>query len=123
MIKIKTVLFKRRITSLSQVCMCILGLYVQRLLNMTSKALAVNPLFTRILNCFPHEHVKFAFAYGSGTFQQHGNSDVSTNMLDFVFAVDNSVSWHAKNLTLNPKHYAFIRNVGPRYLAAFQEKF
>lgn len=79
-------------------------------------------LMEQILSHFPRDEIKYAFAYGSGVFQQHGNSDKSKNMLDFVFAVDDPVRWHAENLRRNGEHYSFLRRLGPKYVARVQER-
>ncbi|KAJ8046912.1 Phosphatidate cytidylyltransferase, mitochondrial [Holothuria leucospilota] len=77
-------------------------------------------LFTRIMKHFPSD-TAFVFAYGSGVFQQMGNSNPD-NMIDFVFAVDHSKDWHAKNLERNPQHYSGLKIFGPRAIAAYQER-
>ena len=64
-----------------------------------------------------------AFAYGSGVFQQQGHSDMSKNMLDFIFAVDNPIEWHQENMKLNGSHYSFLKFFGPKTVAHVQEKF
>ncbi|XP_077181795.1 phosphatidate cytidylyltransferase, mitochondrial isoform X4 [Paroedura picta] len=71
--------------------------------------------FHRILSQFPSE-LSFAFAYGSGVFQQAGASagESENNMLDFVFAVDDSVSWHKRNLSKNRGHYSFLKYFGAK---------
>ncbi|KAL8212429.1 UNVERIFIED_CONTAM: Phosphatidate cytidylyltransferase, mitochondrial [Gekko kuhli] len=71
--------------------------------------------FHRILAQFPQE-LSFAFAYGSGVFQQAGASagESENNMLDFVFAVDDSVSWHKRNLSKNRSHYSFLKYFGAK---------
>ncbi|XP_060621925.2 phosphatidate cytidylyltransferase, mitochondrial isoform X1 [Anolis sagrei] len=77
--------------------------------------------FRRILAHFPPE-LSLAFAYGSGVFQQAGASSAETgnNMLDFVFAVDDSVTWHTTNLSKNRSHYSFLKYFGPKPIANIQ---
>ncbi|XP_053233642.1 phosphatidate cytidylyltransferase, mitochondrial isoform X2 [Podarcis raffonei] len=77
--------------------------------------------FRRILAHFPQE-LSLAFAYGSGVFQQAGASAVETgnNMLDFVFAVDDSVTWHMMNLLKNRNHYSFLKYFGPKPISNVQ---
>nr|XP_028574734.1 phosphatidate cytidylyltransferase, mitochondrial isoform X2 [Podarcis muralis] len=77
--------------------------------------------FRRILAHFPQE-LSLAFAYGSGVFQQAGASAAETgnNMLDFVFAVDDSVTWHMMNLLKNRNHYSFLKYFGPKPISNVQ---
>lgn len=65
-----------------------------------------------LLDQFPE--VDFAFAYGSNVIQQgtkpsSGSSSSSTTseQIDLIFAVDDSLQWHSSNLYLNPSHYKF----------------
>ena len=44
-------------------------------------------------------------------------------MIDFVFAVDNPVEWHAENLRRNASHYSALGWLGPRTVAWVQEGF
>ncbi|KAL7986040.1 hypothetical protein Chor_011206 [Crotalus horridus] len=77
--------------------------------------------FRRILAHFPQE-LSLAFAYGSGVFQQAGSSAAPTehNMLDFVFAVDDSTTWHAMNLSKNRSHYSFLKYLGTKSICNIQ---
>ncbi|XP_061474075.1 phosphatidate cytidylyltransferase, mitochondrial [Rhineura floridana] len=86
---------------------------------MASQSSAVR--FRRIVAHFPQEF-SLAFAYGSGVFQQVGASSIETgnNMLDFVFAVDDSVSWHMMNLLKNRNHYSFLKYFGPKLISNIQ---
>lgn len=46
-------------------------------------------------------HVQHAFAYGSGVIVQpdlYDHSSTNKPMLDFIFAVDDPVDWHAQVL-------------------------
>ncbi|KAJ6668139.1 hypothetical protein lerEdw1_015516 [Lerista edwardsae] len=77
--------------------------------------------FRRILAHFPQE-LSLAFAYGSGVFQQAGASagESGSNMLDFIFAVDDSVTWHMLNLLKNRNHYSFLKYFGPKPITNIQ---
>ncbi|NXA62851.1 TAM41 protein, partial [Mohoua ochrocephala] len=43
-----------------------------------------------------------------------------TNMLDFVFAVDDAVTWHMTNLLKNRSHYSFLKFFGPKKITTVQ---
>ncbi|NXQ76719.1 TAM41 protein, partial [Quiscalus mexicanus] len=43
-----------------------------------------------------------------------------TNMLDFVFAVDDVVTWHMTNLLKNRSHYSFLKFFGPKKISTIQ---
>ncbi|XP_019392570.1 PREDICTED: phosphatidate cytidylyltransferase, mitochondrial isoform X2 [Crocodylus porosus] len=75
----------------------------------------------RILAHFPQE-LSLAFAYGSGVFRQAGAAAglSANNMLDFVFAVDDSVTWHMMNLLKNKSHYSFLKFLGPKQISNIQ---
>ncbi|NXR62092.1 TAM41 protein, partial [Rhadina sibilatrix] len=77
--------------------------------------------FRRVLAHFPQE-LSLAFAYGSGVFRQAGASaeNGETNMLDFVFAVDDAVTWHMMNLLKNRSHYSFLKFFGPKKINTIQ---
>ncbi|MEQ2189613.1 Phosphatidate cytidylyltransferase, mitochondrial [Goodea atripinnis] len=77
--------------------------------------------YRRILSQFPQD-ISLAFAYGSGVFKQHGTSQgqMEKNMLDFVFAVDDPVTWHTMNLLQNRKHYSILKLVGPTKISSIQ---
>ncbi|XP_064580140.1 phosphatidate cytidylyltransferase, mitochondrial isoform X2 [Zonotrichia leucophrys gambelii] len=77
--------------------------------------------FRRVLAQFPQE-LSLAFAYGSGVFRQAGASadHGETNMLDFVFAVDDVVTWHMTNLSKNRSHYSFLKFFGPKNISTIQ---
>lgn len=42
------------------------------------------------------------------------------NMLDFVFAVDDPVTWHTMNLLQNRKHYSILKLLGPTVISSIQ---
>lgn len=64
--------------------------------------------------------VQHAFGYGSGVMPQPleskkysgrnetggGEAQRAGSVVDFVFAVDSPLEWHAENMALNPHHYA-----------------
>ncbi|XP_014447953.1 phosphatidate cytidylyltransferase, mitochondrial [Tupaia chinensis] len=79
--------------------------------------------FRKILSHFPEE-LSLAFAYGSGVYRQAGpNSDQKNAMLDFVFTVDDPVTWHSKNLKKNWSHYSFLKILGPRIITSIQNNY
>uniref|UniRef100_A0A4W5QMY5 Phosphatidate cytidylyltransferase, mitochondrial n=1 Tax=Hucho hucho TaxID=62062 RepID=A0A4W5QMY5_9TELE len=80
-------------------------------------------LYRRILSQFPQD-ISLAFAYGSGVFKQNGTSQgqMGKNMLDFVFAVDDPVTWHTMNLMQNRKHYSVLKFLGPRKISRIQDE-
>lgn len=79
--------------------------------------------YRRILSQFPQD-ISLAFAYGSGVFKQHGTSQgqMDKNMLDFVFAVDDPVTWHTMNLLQNRKHYSILKMLGPTVISNVQNE-
>ncbi|XP_062842998.1 phosphatidate cytidylyltransferase, mitochondrial isoform X2 [Trichomycterus rosablanca] len=80
--------------------------------------------YRRILSQFPQD-TSLAFAYGSGVFKQAGTTQgqMRSNMLDFVFAVDDPVTWHTMNLIENRKHYSFLKYMGPNQIARIQNEY
>ena len=85
--------------------------------------MALTQVFERILNRFPKKHLRLVFAYGSGVFQQEGHKDMSKNMIDFTFAVDDPVEWHRENMKSNSSHYSFLKHFGPKYISRIQSKY
>ncbi|KAG5835834.1 hypothetical protein ANANG_G00248210 [Anguilla anguilla] len=77
--------------------------------------------YRRIVSQFPQD-ISLAFAYGSGVFKQSGTTQgqMGKNMLDFVFAVDDPVTWHTMNLLQNRKHYSFLKYLGPKQISSIQ---
>ncbi|KAM5147808.1 phosphatidate cytidylyltransferase, mitochondrial isoform 3-T3 [Mantella aurantiaca] len=49
--------------------------------------------------------------------------DSANNMLDFVFAVDDPVTWHTMNLMQNRSHYSFLKYLGPKQITYVQNKY
>ncbi|XP_044029071.1 phosphatidate cytidylyltransferase, mitochondrial isoform X2 [Siniperca chuatsi] len=90
---------------------------------MTLPALQTGVFYRRILSQFPQD-ISLAFAYGSGVFKQHGTSQgqMDKNMLDFVFAVDDPVTWHTMNLLQNRKHYSILKLLGPTMISSVQNE-
>ncbi|CAB1315640.1 unnamed protein product [Coregonus sp. 'balchen'] len=80
-------------------------------------------LYRRILSQFPQD-ISLAFAYGSGVFKQNGTSQgqMGKNMLDFVFTVDDPVTWHTMNLMQNRRHYSVLKFLGPRKISRIQDE-
>ncbi|POY75041.1 hypothetical protein BMF94_2017 [Rhodotorula taiwanensis] len=67
--------------------------------------------------------IRYAFAYGSGVFQQKGYTNEDKPLLDFVFAVSHPSHWHAINMQQNPEHYSYtMRLLGSNAVAWMQEK-
>ncbi|PSN30964.1 hypothetical protein C0J52_24252 [Blattella germanica] len=90
---------------------------------MASKALVGIPsLYSRILlSTFP-QNFSFCFAYGSGVFKQAG-SDMTKNMIDMVFTVEDPSAWHKENISRNPSHYSSLHWLGYRAVAHVQENW
>lgn len=44
-------------------------------------------------------------------------------MLDFVFAVDDPITWHTMNLIENRKHYSFLKYLGPKHIGSIQNDY
>ncbi|KIJ54144.1 hypothetical protein M422DRAFT_25103 [Sphaerobolus stellatus SS14] len=68
--------------------------------------------------------IRYAFAYGSGVFEQDGykKDDPNRPMLDFMFAVSHPGHWHSINLAKNPSHYALhARMLGSDFVSKMQE--
>uniref|UniRef100_H2S0L2 Phosphatidate cytidylyltransferase, mitochondrial n=1 Tax=Takifugu rubripes TaxID=31033 RepID=H2S0L2_TAKRU len=81
-------------------------------------------IYRRILSEFPQD-ISLAFAYGSGVFKQHGTNQgqMEKNMLDFVIAVDDPVTWHTMNLLQNRKHYSILKLLGPTTVSSIQHDY
>nr|SVE76408.1 EOG090X06VP [Daphnia longispina] len=83
---------------------------------------ALTDKFRHILSLFPEDLV-FAFAYGSGAFQQHGQKSTEGNVVDLILVVEDAEIFHRLNLERNAKHYSSMKYLGPHLLASFQEKW
>jgi len=64
-------------------------------------------------------NLKLAFAYGSAVFKQKGNIS-SKNMVDVCLVVEDTSSFHEKNLRRNPNDYSLVGKFGLRAVDTFQ---
>jgi len=79
-------------------------------------------VFREVLREFPGNR-SLVFAYGSGVFQQQGSLKAD-NMVDFIFAVEDSQEWHRENLARHPSHYASLaRLLGHSRVATIQRRW
>jgi translocator assembly and maintenance protein 41 len=71
--------------------------------------------------------IRYAFAYGSGVFEQDGYNTVTAKngeapMLDFMFAVTHPDHWHSINMHQHPSHYALhARLLGSSFVARVED--
>ena len=66
--------------------------------------------------------IRYAFAYGSGVFEQDGYAFTKKPMIDFVFAVNHSSHWHSINMSQFPGHYPlYSRALGSDFVSRVQE--
>ena len=73
--------------------------------------------------------IRYAFAYGSGVFEQDGYANASSSsveakppMLDFMFAVTHPAHFHSINMQQHPNHYPFhARMLGSSYVSRVEE--
>ncbi|KAJ7288320.1 mitochondrial matrix Mmp37-domain-containing protein [Mycena rebaudengoi] len=70
--------------------------------------------------------IRYAFAYGSGVFEQDSYPASSTAadapMLDFMFAVTHPAHFHSINMQQHPSHYTLHgRVLGSSYISRMQE--
>ena len=76
--------------------------------------------------------IRYAFAYGSGVFEQDGYASSSSSgtegapskepMLDFMFAVTHPAHFHSINMQQHPNHYPLhARLLGSSYASKMQE--
>ena len=86
-----------------------------------------------ILSQFPE--TDYAFAYGSSVVSQSKKkvdplesfmprtmpATSPEQMMDFIFAVDDPVSWHRKNIRKHADHYSFLSMFGAERVAAIQD--
>ena len=68
--------------------------------------------------------IRYAFAYGSGVFEQDGYGEIDKGkepMLDFVFAVTHPSHFHSINMSQHPGHYAMhARWLGSDFVSRVQ---
>jgi mitochondrial translocator assembly and maintenance protein 41 len=77
-------------------------------------------LLERIVGNF-HAPIRYAFAYGSGVFEQKGYDAQKRPMLDFVFAVTHPDHWHSINMHQHPHHYPLhARVLGSSFVSRVQ---
>lgn len=86
---------------------------------MAGRALTVANTYGKILSSFPAEHLVYCFAYGSGVFKQ-SNASSNSNMIDFIFTVDDPERWHELNLKKNRSHYSAMCYFGPKAISHLQ---
>ena len=76
--------------------------------------------------------IRYAFAYGSGVFEQDGyavkpsqsgkEGAASVPMLDFMFAVTHAAHWHSINMQQHASHYPLhARLLGSSYISRIEE--
>ncbi|KAI0345813.1 Mmp37-domain-containing protein [Trametopsis cervina] len=82
-----------------------------------------------------HAPIRYAFAYGSGVFEQDGYGSANGKdgegregdgngkpMLDFMFAVTHASHWHSINMNQFPSHYPlYTRMLGSDFVARVQD--
>jgi translocator assembly and maintenance protein 41 len=73
--------------------------------------------YNAILSHFPQ--VSFAFAYGSGVFEQRDQQQTPP-LIDLIFAVDDADTWHRENVLNNANHYAWWLRATPLALGVSQ---
>lgn len=67
--------------------------------------------------------IRYACAYGSGVFKQSGHKSIKDNMIDFIFVVNDSFTWHQQNLCRHPHHYSFFKYFSPHTISKIQTDF
>jgi mitochondrial translocator assembly and maintenance protein 41 len=67
--------------------------------------------------------IRYAFAYGSGVFEQDGYpSGREPPLLDFIFAATHSGHFHSINMNQYPSHYSLhARTLGSSYVSRLEE--
>lgn len=73
-----------------------------------------------LVSSFP-SGISLAFAYGSGAFHQKSHVRKEENMLDLIFAVNDSFVWHEQNMQINPTHYSALQHLGPGLVTRVQQ--
>lgn len=88
----------------------------------SKSVLACPSLYSKILHSTFPQHFLFCFAYGSGVLKQSG-SDITKNMIDMIFTVEDPAAWHKENISRNPHHYSSLRWLGHNVVARVQENW
>ena len=71
--------------------------------------------------------IRYAFAYGSGVFEQEGYKAASPGskegpMIDFMFAVTHASHWHSINMHQYPGHYPlYARTLGSSFVSQVED--
>ena len=65
----------------------------------------------------------YVCAYGSGVFKQDGHKSINGNMIDLIFVVHDSFTWHQQNLKRYPNHYSFLKHLQPHQIANIQKHY
>ena len=66
--------------------------------------------------------IRYAFAYGSGVFEQDGYLSAKKPMIDFIFAVSHPSHWHSINMSQFPGHYPlYSRALGSDFVSRVQD--
>ena len=67
--------------------------------------------------------LRYVCAYGSGVFKQDGHKSINGNMIDLIFVVHDSFTWHQQNLKRYPNHYSFLKHLQPHQIANIQKHY
>ncbi|XP_054161732.1 phosphatidate cytidylyltransferase, mitochondrial-like, partial [Oppia nitens] len=79
-------------------------------------------LLQQLIQQFP-TRLSYAFAYGSGVFNQNVVKNTDKNMIDLIVVTEDSLDFHYHNLIKNRNHYSMLGSLGPKWLSTIQEKF
>jgi mitochondrial translocator assembly and maintenance protein 41 len=78
--------------------------------------------YNRVINHYNlNNQIKLAFAYGSAVFKQLNNN--KNSITDFVFVVDDALTYHDLNTQANSKDYSYLKHFGPYYLSKIQNQY
>ncbi|GAO51974.1 Mmp37-domain-containing protein [Saitoella complicata NRRL Y-17804] len=67
--------------------------------------------------------IRYAFAYGSGVFNQGGYAKDAKPMVDFIFGVTHAQHFHSLNIARHPEHYSGLRHLGSAAISYIQRGF
>lgn len=67
--------------------------------------------------------LRYVCAYGSGVFKQDSHKSINENMIDLIFVVHDSFTWHQQNLKRYPNHYSFLKHLQPHQIANIQKHY